>query len=514
MRNVHAATPDAVIAVAEHPPRVGRGTLVSLSLSMLLSSLGTSIANVGLPSVAQAFHARFNDVQWVVIAYLLAITTLTVSVGRFADIFGRRRLLLTGIGLFIAASVLCGAAPELWLLVAARALQGVGAAIMMALSMALVVTVIPKDMTGRALGLLGTMSALGTAIGPTLGGVLITSFSWRALFLVCVPLGVLALLLAYRFLPVDSDRDTAHRVPFDYAGALLLALSLTAYVLAMTLRRGSFGMLNASLLLAAAGGLGLFAVAESKAASPLLHVSMLRDPVLRAGFVMSVLVTTVIMATLVVGPFYLSGALALGAAHVGFVMSVGPVVAALASAPGGRVVDRFGATVTTLIGLTGMAVGCVSLGVLPLSAGVTGYVASLALITAGYALFQTANNTAVMSSLRPDQVGVSSGLLGLGRNLGLITGVSVMGTLFAHATGATDILTAHPAAIAGGMRVTFFVAAMLIIVGLAIACHAARRRAERGALAPQANGCRRAPCHNDPIHAEWAGHCVCASTRV
>src|SRR5438105_2321078 len=151
-----------------------RWALANLSLSMLLSSLGTSIANVGLPTFAHAFNASFQEVQWIVLAYLLAITTLIVSVGRLGDIIGRRRLLLVGIFLFTVASVLCGVAPTLWLLIAARAAQGLGAAIMMALTMAFVGDTVPKANTGSAMGMLGTMSAIGTALGPSLGGALIS----------------------------------------------------------------------------------------------------------------------------------------------------------------------------------------------------------------------------------------------------------------------------------------------------------------------------------------------------
>lgn len=188
-----------------------RRALAALSLSVLLSSLGTSIANVGLPTLAQAFGASFQEVQWIVLAYLLAITTLIVGAGRLGDIVGRRRLLLAGILLFTVASVLCGAAPTLWLLIAARAAQGLGAAVMMALTMAFVGETVPKAKTGSAMGLLGTMSAVGTALGPSLGGVLISGFGWRAIFLVNAPLGILTLLLAHRHLPVDRRGPTAGR---------------------------------------------------------------------------------------------------------------------------------------------------------------------------------------------------------------------------------------------------------------------------------------------------------------
>ena len=430
--------------------------LAGLSLSMLLSSLGTSIANVGLPTFAEAFDATFREVQWIVLAYLLAVTTLIVSAGKLGDLVGRRRLLLAGILLFTLASVLCGAAPTLGLLVAARALQGLGAAIMMALAMAFVGDTVPKARTGSAMGLLGAMSAIGTALGPSLGGVLIAGLGWRALFLVNVPLGMLAFLLVYRYLPDDRRGAKADRPVFDKVGTLLLALALASYALAMTI--------DLAFLLAALVAGCLFVLVESRAAAPLIRLAMFRDPALRASLALSMIVLTVMMATLVVGPFYLSRTLGLEAVLVGFVMSVGPLVAALAGVPAGRLVDRFGAPRLTVAGLAGLASGAFLLSVMPVTFGVPGYIAPLALMTASFALFQTANNTAVMAGASADQRGVISGLLNLSRNLGLITGASAMGAVYALA----------------GMRMTFALAAVLIVAALAVAVGTSAREFRRG----------------------------------
>lgn len=446
---------------------------------MLLSSLGISIAHVGLPTLAQTFGASFQQVQWVVLAYLLAITTVIVSVGRLGDITGRRRLLLAGLFLFTVASVLCGAAPTLWLLMAARAVQGLGAAVMMALTMAFVGDTVPKARTGSAMGLLGAMSAVGTALGPSLGGLLIATAGWRAVFLAMVPLGIMALVLAHRHLPADRRGPKDADAGFDAPGTLLLALALAAYALAMTLGRGSFGLLNIALLLAATVAAGLFVAAESSVPSPLVRLAMFRDPVLSASLAMSTLVSTVVMATLVVGPFYLSRGLGLDAPRVGLVLSAGPLATALAGVPAGRLADRFGAPRMAITGLIGMAVGCAMLGMLPAVAGMAGYLAAIVTLTSGYALFQTANNTSVMANVPPDRRGVTSGLLNLSRNLGLISGASVMGAVFAFASAAADIATAHPAAVANGMRATFVVAALLIAGALAIAVGTFRREWRR-----------------------------------
>jgi MFS family permease len=394
---------------------------------------------------------------------------LIVSVGRLGDVTGRRRLLMAGIFLFTAASGLCGLASGIWLLIAARAAQGLGAAVMMVLAMAFVGAAVPKPRTGSAMGLLGTMSAIGTALGPSLGGVLIAGFGWQAIFFVNLPLGVLALVLARRYLPADRRASAADQTGFDPVGTLLLALTLAAYALAMTIGRGRFGLVNLALLVTAALGVGLFVAAETRAASPLIRLTRLRDPLLSASLAMSALVSTVMMATLVVGPFYLARALGLDPARVGIVMSVGPVIAALTGVPAGRIVDRLGPQRMTVGGLAGMAIGCSALCMAPTTLGIAGYVIPIAVITAHYALFQAANSTAVMTDVAPDQRGVVSGMLNLSRNLGLITGASVMGAVFALASRAGDFTTAGPEAVAFGMRATFAVAAVLVVVALVVA---------------------------------------------
>ncbi|XVO89805.1 MFS transporter [Pseudomonas palleroniana] len=384
-----------------------RGALWSLCLSMLLASLGTSIANVGLPSLAQVFETSFHAVQWVVLVYLLAITAVIVAAGSLGDRVGRRRLLLIGLLLFALACGLCAAAPSLPWLVVARGLQGLGAASMMAMTLALVGDTVTKAHTGRVMGLLGTMSALGTALGPSIGGVLLSLWGWRALFLVGLPLGLLATTLAYRYLPTDR------------------------------LRRSD------------ATGLG-WRVA-------------LADGPLRAGLAMSALIAAVIMATFVVGPFYLSRGLGLDATWMGLAMAVGPCVAACAGVPAGRLTDRFGSRRMTLAGLGLLFCGAL---LLSCASGLPAYLTALVVLTCGYSLFQAANNTAVMSDVHATHRGTVSGLLNLSRNLGLIIGTSALGAVFAWTT--PDVTNAPAQSVANGLHATFSVALGLILLAVVI----------------------------------------------
>jgi MFS family permease len=417
------------------------GLLAGLALATLLPSLAVSSPNVALPTLANSFGAGFAEVQWVLLAYLLATTTLVVGAGRLGDLIGRRRLLLAGVALFTVASALCAVAPTLPLLIAARALQGVGAAAMMALAMALVGAALPKGRTGGAMGLLGTMSAVGTALGPSLGGVLIGMLGWQAVFAFNLPLGGLAFVLAWRYLPADAGPRSA--AGFDLLGTLWLALTLAAYALAMTV--------HVSLLAVAAFGLWVFLRTEARAASPLVRLSSLRNPALSAALAMNALVSAVMMATLVIGPFHLGGAAGLDAVAVGALMSIGPAVSALSGVPAGRLVDRFGAERMAQWGLAAMALGCGLIVLLRASVGAVAYVGPLLIVTPGYALFQAANNTAVMASVADGQRGVVAGLMTLSRNLGLISGASAMAALFAS----------------GGLRLSFAVATAL--AGLALA---------------------------------------------
>lgn len=469
---------DGLISAPRQNQSVG-WALASLSLATLLSSLGTSIASVGLPSLMQTFEASFQAAQWVVLAYLLAITTLIVSAGRLADMFGRRPLLLGGIALFTSASVLCGLAPTLWLLIAARAVQGFGAALMMALTLAFVAETVSKDRTGSAMGLLGAMSAIGTTLGPSLGGLLIAGIGWRAIFLVNVPLGLLTFALAWYALPARGKTAPTARGKFDATGTVLLALTLAAYALAMTLGRGSFGALNIGLLAATGTGVVLFANTQARVKNPLIQVASFQDPRLSASLAMNLIVATVMMATLVVAPFYLSRGLGLDSAMVGVVLSTGPLVSALSALLAGRLTDRFGAHRMMVAGLFSLAAGTFLLSLALTRLGIAGYVVPIAVTCFGYALFQTSNNAAVMSGVGAGERGVISGLLNLSRNLGLITGASLMGAIFAVASAGVgqgtgqDVLNSVSAA--RGMQVTFETATGLALAALLLALFSLRR---------------------------------------
>ena len=447
-------------------PQEGRywPPLAALSLAMLLPSLGTSIANVALPTLATSFDAPMADVQWVVISYLLSVTCFIIPAGRLGDMIGRSRLLLVGMTLFAAASAASAIAPSLWFLIGARAVQGVGAAAMMALTVAMVGDLMPKGRIGSAMGLLGTVSAVGTALGPTLGGALIAAFGWPAVFAVLAVISGITLVISRSLFPTDPP--VSHRpAGYDGTGTVLLALALLAFSSALTLGARMPSLAGVALVALSALSVGAFVLHEARTPAPLVQMELLRERALSMSLLSMALVSAIVMTTLVVGPFYLSEALSLEPIQIGFVMSVGPAVAALTGAPAGRLVDGLGSFRVIIAGLLAVAAGSILLAFLPGWFGVGGYVASLIVITFGYALFQAANTTAVMQSVTSDTRGVTSALLGLSRNIGLISGASAMGAVYAIGPRIA-VAFGLAASEEAGLRITFLIAAVLATLAL------------------------------------------------
>ncbi|TAI88707.1 MFS transporter [Pectobacterium versatile] len=393
----------------DEPDQAKPGITLTLALAILSASLGTSIANIALPTLTAVFSAPFAQVQAVVIAYLAAMALSVVIAGRLGDRYGLKPVFIAGLGLFAIASLLCAIAPQLWQLIAARALQGIGAAFLMTLGMALLRQTAGEKHVGRAMGIVGTVSALGTALGPSVGGFLLAIAGWRSLFWIQIPLVTIVLFMAFTLLPATPVKEKA---------------SLS-------------------------GGLSL------------------RNTTLLPNLTINAAVTAVIMTTLIVGPYYLGLGLGLKETLVGLVMAIGPAVATFSGIPSGRLVDTWGFRRALTAGLSLVVTGTFMLAILPNLLGVTGYILAIIVLTPGYQLFQAANNTATLAEVPGNQRGTVSGLLNLSRNIGLIAGASIMGQVFALGVGTEDFTHAAPASLANGMQLTFFLAGAMVLVAIA-----------------------------------------------
>lgn len=455
--------------------------MLGLSLSVLVASLATSMINVALPNLTLAFHSSMQQVQWIVTAYLLVITSLIVSLGRLGDLLGNRRLLLIGIVIFTISSLAGAMANNLMLLIITRVFQGLGAAIMLALSMALMSKSQAK--AGRAMGLWGSVSAMGTALGPAIGGISLSLYGWQSLFFIIVPFSMIAFFLLYLALPSDTQvkttlfekkPNTKKKGQFDLLGNLVLALSLSAFALSMSLETSQFKGLHESLnvglfVLALIGIWGFFNIEkrqERKHITPLIPSHIFNNRNFKISFICCAITASIVMTCLVIGPYYLSITLALSPYQVGLVMSTGPLIVALSGVPAGRLSDKIGAENLLLVGLCLMTLGCLLMSFNHQTSGAMGYIFALVTITLGFSLFQVANSADVMSKTNPQTKGVTSALLNLARNLGFMTGAAFMGSIFFRFIGSQQLLLASSDEVTYALHNTFLIAALFVLIGI------------------------------------------------
>ena len=400
-----------------------------VALGVVMATLDASVVNIALPTLQRRFAVPFTTIEWVVLAYTVTITGLMLTAGRLADLRGRRDVYAAGLVTFTAASLLCGLAPGAPALIAARVLQGVGAAMVAANGSALLVSAFPLEERGKALGAFGAMVGIGLAMGSPLGGLVIAHWSWRWVFLVNVPIGLLTLALLRTRVP--ADRPAAGAPPLDLVAAALWCGALVTLMLALS-RGPETGWSSPGVLALFAGAallVAAFAAAESRSKHPMLPLPVLFGP-LGAAVLLTLLGQAVTVGVGMQVPLYLEEVFGFDAQRTGLWVAVLPL-ASLALAPvAGWLADRSGARVLTTSGMAATAAG---LAVLSRMGATMGWPlpVGLALVGAGQGLFAVPNASSLLSLVPHAQLGIASGLQGTTRNLGFSTGAAFVGAVLA-----------------------------------------------------------------------------------
>ena len=437
--------------------------ILALALPIFLASLSTSITNIAVPSLMLAFDTTFTQVQWVIVAYLVTLTSAAIMTGSLADRVDLRVILLSSLSLFLFSSILCGFSPSINWLIGYRIVQGVAAAGMMNSTMALIAGLNAKNKAGFAMGLIGSLSAIGTATGPTLGGFLINLWGWQAIFLINIPIAAIALFLVFSLIP-KNPLPKNPRKPIDFLGIFVLTITIAVYVFSLV----NWGQYSYVFMVLALIGIITFVIIEKQSTHPALSITLLKQPALLIGSTLSLLVATVMMTTLVIGPFYLLKTLELTPWQMGMVMSCGPIAAACLGLPAGKLVDKIGANNVIIYALTCMVSGFTLLAYLAQHLSVALYILFTILITSGYAAFQAANNKAILFDIDSSQKALLSGIINLSRNLGLINGAALMTTLFAYAAGNTLSEKVSSQSVVNGFQLTFSVSAALMMIAIVL----------------------------------------------
>ncbi len=435
--------------------------VAAVCVGAFMGQLDASIVTVALPTLQRTFDASVGAVTWVGLAYLLVLVATVTAVGRFADMWGRKLLYVYGFLLFTVASALCGLAPSLVALCGFRGLQAVGAAMLQANSLAIIVLVVPGRALGKAIGMQGAAQALGLAMGPTVGGLLLAAGGWRLIFFVNVPFGFLGALAAVLLVP--RSKNLMERVRFDWTGLAIFFPAVAALLSAITFG-ASIGWgttVIVFLFVAAAVLTAVFVWHERRDGDPMLDLGLFRSTQFSTGILSGVGSYLVMFGVLLLVPFYFERGLGFGTARSGLELMAMPLAFGIVAPMAGRLADRIGARPLTVGGMVIVAAALILMGAL--TTGTVGFLLLLAALGVGMGLFTSPNNASIMGAAPPQQAGMASGVLNMTRGTGTALGLAVTGTVFVAAGGDGGTLAArHAFSITSYVLAAISVAAALI----------------------------------------------------
>jgi EmrB/QacA subfamily drug resistance transporter len=410
--------------------------LAILAIGIFMATLDTSIVNISLPTISTYFQVPLNGaVEWVIIAYLVVIAGLLLTIGRLADMTGRKLLWVVGLILFTLGSAICGAAPYLGILIAARAFQGIGGALIMSVSPAMLTSAFPPEERGRALGMNAVFVALGTSVGPTLGGLITANFSWRWIFYVNVPLGVIGVIASLLVLKERQQRTVGR---FDPAGALLLATGLIALTLGLSFGE-EWGWTSPGLiatLVISVISFGLLVIVEHRSSDPVIDFRLLQNRVFVSANISLIMSFLALFAVSFMLPFYLEELRGFSVIEAGLLLTPLPLAIAVIAPFSGALADKIGSRWLAATGLTIACIGLVLISQLNAQSSVLDIIWRLLVTGVGQAIFQSPNSSALMGSAPRNRQGVASGFFATGRVMGQSISVALAGAIFTSMGGA------------------------------------------------------------------------------
>lgn len=458
-------------------------------VSTFMSTLDSSIVNVALPTMADDLKVTTGDIAWVVSAYLIVVSVLILFFGKLGDLKGQARVFRFGLLVFTVGSLLCGLTHSLPLLIAARAVQAVGAAGTMANSQGIITRTFPPEERGRALGINGAFVALGALVGPALGSLIISFASWEYLFWVNVPVGVVAMIANVKIF--SGFKENTVREKLDLPGTLLFIFGVTPFFFALEygqatgygdpLILGSFGISAAAIL--------AFFFVERKAAAPLLDLQIFRNKWFSISIFCAFTSFIAISCSNIILPFYLQNALKLSPGTAGLYMTIYPLILALTAPASGYLSDKIGSEILTLTGLLLTAAGLFLMAFLTDSPVYWLLGLYIGVMSLGNGLFQSPNNSLVMSMVPPEKLGVGGSINALVRNVGMVVGISMSTTILYSGMSAkighlvTGYVEGRNDAFLFGMKLAYLTAAGICLMGCAVTALRLRGRkkeAKRG----------------------------------
>ncbi|OKP93519.1 MFS transporter [Paenibacillus sp. P46E] len=443
--------------------------LIVLNLFTFMSTLDGSIVNIALPVLVKKLQLPMAQVEWVTTGYLMAICAAILFFGKLGDIAGKIRIFKIGTVIFIIGSLLCGLSASLPFLIASRVIQAIGASMTMANSQGIVTDIFPATERGKALGLIGTFVSLGSIAGPSLGGIIVSALGWEYIFWVNVPIGLIAIVLGWKVLPKDLVRVKSR---IDLPGSLLFAIFIVTLfaglLLGQQLGYGDSRILSA--LIAAAAAFIVFIIVELRRTQPLLQLSLFKNPLFSLSILCAFLVFVANFCFNIIAPFYAQNMLNLSPFYAGFLLMLFPISMVVVAPLSGALSDKIGSEFLTFAGLIVMVIAQFGLARLHDGSAVALVGVWIAMLGIGSGLFQSPNNSLIMSKVPRTQLGSAGSVNSLVRNVGMVVGITIATTILFHVMSnkagyrVTGLIPDRPDVFLSGMHVVFMTSSAICLV--------------------------------------------------
>lgn len=444
--------------------------LLIVVMSTFMATLDSSIVNVALPQMARAMDVDTSQIQLVVTSYLIVIVGIILIFGKLGDMLGKTKIFTFGVALFTLGSLLCGITSVFPVLIGARIIQAIGAAATMANNQGIITQVFPATERGKALGLTGTSVALGSLVGPGLGGIIVGTSSWEYIFLINVPVGVVVLFFAINLLPRSNKKATDR---LDVLGAALFMLSIVPLFVALG-QVPSLGFANPLILtgfIVSIVSFIAFIVVEQKRENPLIPLDIFKNKLFSLSIFCAFITFVGLFCNSIIQPFYLQDVMIYTPEQAGLIMMIFPLVLAVLAPVSGHVSDKIGSELLTFIGLLLISLGLFLMSTLTEQSSLMTMVVFIVVLSVGMGLFQSPNNSLIMSTVGRHQLGIAGSINALVRNMGMVCGIALATTLLYGSMSAelgyrvTDYVAGQNGVFINGMRTVYMTAAVICLFG-------------------------------------------------
>jgi EmrB/QacA subfamily drug resistance transporter len=410
--------------------------VIAVGLGTFMSALDSSVINLAMPIIQKDFVVSRSDLEWIITAYLLVVSSLLLTYGRMSDLYGQKRIYLTGFFIFVAGSALCGLSTSIVMLIGMRVIQALGAGMLFSTGPAIITNAVPPENRGKALSAVAVSVALGLTSGPLIGGLLATHVGWPSIFYINVPIGAVGIFMVMKFVP--DYKQKSEKIPFDILGSVLVFAALLLILLPLNIARDARlpAYVIALMLVAGAVLIAVFIVYELRHKHPMLNIRLFKNRVFAASNSAALFIYMAQFVLVFLSPFYLQDLRQFAPDYAGLLYLPMPLASMLIAPISGILSDRVDSRFLSAVGALVMAAGLFMLGTMNAVTPVAFIMVSMAVTGFGFGLFQTPNNSAIMGNVPVQNRGTASGTLALMRNIGMALGVAVSGALFGFFEGA------------------------------------------------------------------------------